>query len=115
MKSKELKKLSGKEIEFSADDLLKSLRGHAEHLEGKKKVTMKISRLLMRASVKVIKPRDIKAIRVKLNVSQPVFASLLNVPVTTARSWEQGKRKPSGAALKLLDLARRRPEILLAA
>ena len=46
---------------------------------------------------------------------QPVFAALLNVPLATARSWEQGKRKPSGAALRLLDLARQRPKILLAA
>ena len=45
----------------------------------------------------------------------PVFAALLNVPLATARSWEQGKRKPSGAALRLLDLARQRPQILLAA
>ncbi len=115
MKSKGSKKVSGKEIEFSATELLQSLRGHADHLEGKRKVTMRFSRLALAAPVKVIKPREITAIRAKLNVSQPVFASLLNVPVTTARSWEQGKRKPSGAALRLLDLARRRPEILLAA
>ncbi len=115
MKSKELKKHSVKEIEFNAEELLTSLRQHADHLEGKKKVTMRVSRLFLPPPVKVIKPREITAIRTKLNVSQPVFASLLNVPVTTARSWEQGKRKPSGAALRLLDLARRQPKILLAA
>jgi DNA-binding transcriptional regulator YiaG len=47
--------------------------------------------------------------------SRPVFAALLNVPLATARSCEQGKRSPSGAALRLLDLARQRPKILVAA
>jgi putative transcriptional regulator len=60
-----------------------------------------------------LKPRDIAAIRSKLKLSQPVFARVLNVPVATARSWESGRRKPTGAALRLLDLARRSPQALL--
>ena len=43
---------------------------------------------------------------------QAVFAALLNVPQPTAISWESGARKPSGAALKLLRLATRHPELL---
>jgi len=62
-----------------------------------------------------IKPHEIKRLRERFHVSQPVFAALLNVPLATERSWEQGKRKPSGAALRLLDLARQQPKILLAA
>jgi len=38
-----------------------------------------------------------------------VKVGMENIPV------EQGRRKPSGAALRLLDLARQRPNILLAA
>jgi putative transcriptional regulator len=115
MKSKESKGRSVKEIEFDANLLLESLRGHADHLEGKTKVTMRSSAIVLPPPAKAIKPREIAAIREKLNLSQPVFAALLNVPVTTARSWEQGKRRPSGAALRLLHLARRQPQILLAA
>jgi putative transcriptional regulator len=115
MKSKESKARSAKEIEFSAEALLQSLRDHADHLEGEKKLTLRVSRLVLPAAVRAIRPKDIVEIRQKLKVSQPVFAALLNVPVATARSWEQGKRKPSGAALKLLDLARQQPKILLAA
>jgi putative transcriptional regulator len=115
MKSKELKRHSVKEIEFDANLLLQSLRDHADNLEGKKKLTLRVTTLALPAPVKAIKPRDIAGIRQKLNISQPVFAALLNVPLATARSWEQGKRKPSGAALRLLDLARQRPQILLAA
>jgi len=48
-----------------------------------------------------------------MNVSQEVFARLLNVPLVTAKSWVAGRRKPSGAAARLLQLAERRPKVLL--
>jgi putative transcriptional regulator len=115
MKSKKSKNSSVKEVEFSAELLLQSLRGHADHLEGKKKLTMRLTRVALPNPIKGLRPREIMSIRKKLNVSQPVFAALLNVPLATERSWEQGKRKPSGAALRLLDLARQKPKILLAA
>ena len=104
-----------KEVEFDSGLLLQSLRDHADDLEGKRKLTMRVTTLVLPPPVRAIRPKEIAAIRQMLNVSQPVFAALLNVPLTTARSWEQGKRKPSGAALRLLDLARQRPKILLAA
>jgi len=115
MKSKESKRVSGKPIEFDAGLLLRSLRGHADFLEGKRKLTLRVAQLMLPGPVKPIKPKDIRGIRHTLGVSQPVFAALLNVPLTTARSWEQGRRSPSGAALRLLDLARQRPKILLSA
>ena len=115
MKSKESKSSSVREIEFSADLLLQSLRGHADYLAGKKKLTMRVTRLALPGPIKTLRPDEIIGIRKQLNVSQPVFAALLNVPLATERSWEQGKRKPSGAALRLLDLARQKPQILLAA
>src|SRR5580692_627523 len=39
-----------------------------------------------------------------LHMSQPVFAALLNVRPATVRSWEQGRKTPSGAAARLLQL-----------
>jgi len=74
---------------------------------------MRITKLALPQRVKVIKPREIIVIRKQLRVSQPVFATLLNVPVATARSWEQGTRSPSGAALRLLDIVRRNPDVLV--
>ena len=113
MKSNGSKRPSATEIEFRADELLQSLLGHANHLEGRQQLTMRVRTLSLPSPIKDIKPREIVSIRSRLHVSQPVFATLLNVPVTTARSWEQGKRKPSGAALRLLDIARRQPAILI--
>ena len=49
-----------------------------------------------------------------INVSQPVFAAMMNIPTVTAASWERGWRKPTGATLRLLDIARKHPEVLVA-
>jgi putative transcriptional regulator len=60
-------------------------------------------------------PRDVQRIRAKAKASQAVFASMLNVGATTVAAWEQGTKKPSGPAVKLLDLVDRKGvEILLA-
>jgi putative transcriptional regulator len=111
--SKNTTKTHRKPVVFNADDLLASLRGHIEHLSGKKKLTMRTRVVFVPDPIPRLKPRDIAAIRSKLKLSQPVFARVLNVPVATARSWESGRRKPTGAALRLLDLARRSPQALL--
>lgn len=46
-----------------------------------------------------------------LNVSQPDFAVFLNVKTPTIRAWEQGKKKPSGAASRLLQIAATEPKV----
>ena len=51
-----------------------------------------------------MEPRRIKRIRVSLKVSQPVFARYLNTSESTVEKWESGAKKPSGMALKLLDI-----------
>jgi putative transcriptional regulator len=62
----------------------------------------------------MLSARQIVQIREKMSVSQTVFAHLLNVSPATVRAWEQGRRKPNQAALKLLHIARERPDALLA-
>ena len=52
--------------------------------------------------------KDVVRIRTKNRASQGVFAAFLNVGKTTVAAWEQGTKKPSGAASKLLDLADRK-------
>jgi putative transcriptional regulator len=64
--------------------------------------------------VKPLTPSQVRSIRKKLNVSQPIFAAMMNIPTVTAASWERGRRKPTGAALRLLDIARKHPEVLVA-
>jgi putative transcriptional regulator len=49
-----------------------------------------------------IEPRQIKELRQRHRVSQPVFARYLNTSESTVEKWETGAKKPSGMALKLL-------------
>ena len=65
--------------------------------------------------VQPIPAQQIRAIRPGLGGTQTGFATLLNVPTVTAISWENGTRKPSGAALRPLAVARHHPEALHAA
>lgn len=51
-----------------------------------------------------LQPEQIKKIRVTANVSQSVFATLLNTSVSTVQKWEVGQKRPTGIALKLLNL-----------
>ena len=55
---------------------------------------------------------QIKEIREQMNLSQTVFADLLNVSPSSIRQWEQGKRKPTGATKVLLELLKRSPHLL---
>lgn len=48
----------------------------------------------------------------KLNVSQRVFAQLLNVSPKTVQAWEQSANTPSGAALRLLWLIKSKPDVI---
>ena len=47
---------------------------------------------------------DIRRLRESLNFSQPVFALHLHTTASTVRKWEQGETRPTGPALKLLNL-----------
>jgi putative transcriptional regulator len=49
-----------------------------------------------------IAPQQIKLIRERARVSQPVFARYLNTSESTVQKWEAGTKRPSGMALKLL-------------
>lgn len=51
---------------------------------------------------------DVRRIRQEANVSQAVFAAVLNVGKATVCAWEQRLKTPSGPALKRLDLVERR-------
>ncbi len=50
--------------------------------------------------------------RQKSGLSQSRFAELLGISVRTLQDWEQGRRKPSRAAMSLIQIAKQRPDIL---
>ena len=102
------------DIEFNAGDLVGSVEAFAHHLTGQAKPTLRTVTRPLPPPVKPLTPSQVRSIRKKLNVSQPVFAAMMNIPIVTAASWERGRRKPTGAPLRLLDIARRHPEVLAA-
>ncbi len=58
---------------------------------------------------------NVTSTRTKLNLSQSKFAALLGISVKTLHNWEQGRRKPTGAARILLRVAALHPEAVLEA
>jgi len=55
---------------------------------------------------------EVARARQTLNLTQDAFAGLLGISLSTLRSWEQGKREPSGAARTLVHIALKHPEVL---
>ncbi len=51
-------------------------------------------------------PEEIRALREREQVAQPVFASYLNVRKDAVSKWERGEKRPDGPSLKLLNLVR---------
>jgi putative transcriptional regulator len=51
--------------------------------------------------------------RSRLGMSQAELANLMGVSTRTLQDWEQGRRKPTGAAQTLLRVAIAHPEALL--
>ena len=54
--------------------------------------------------IHIFQSEEIKALREKLGVSQPVFARYLNTTKSTVSKWEQGDKHPTGIAQKLLNV-----------
>ncbi|MEH2181482.1 helix-turn-helix domain-containing protein [Nostoc sp.] len=58
--------------------------------------------------IEPLEPKQIKEIRESSHVSQAVFAAILNTSLSTVQKWEIGQKRPSGTALKLLHLVKKR-------
>jgi putative transcriptional regulator len=54
--------------------------------------------------VRPLKPKEIRALRLREGASQAVFARYLNVTTGLVSQWERGEKHPQGASLKLLSL-----------
>ncbi|QND27576.1 DNA-binding transcriptional regulator [Sinorhizobium meliloti] len=59
-------------------------------------------------AVESMTPEEIRAIREREHISQPVFARHLNVSKGLVSDWERGVKKPGGPALRLLTIVQKR-------
>lgn len=92
-----------KKAEFQ--ELVKSVRQATEIARGKRPASRKFE----------VQAGTIKELRSRMDLSQPDFATLLGVEVSTLRNWEQGRRQPTGPAKALLRAIRNDPEHVLKA
>jgi len=54
-------------------------------------------------------------VRRRLNINRTEFANRFGISVNTLRHWEEGRRRPRGAALVLLHLIWRQPRAVMLA
>jgi DNA-binding transcriptional regulator YiaG len=57
---------------------------------------------------------ELMGARAKTGLSQTEFAKMIGVSTRTLQGWEQGRKKPSGAAQALLRIAASRPDVVRA-
>lgn len=83
------------------DLLMESLQESQAYVKGKKTSVKVVTWEIF--PVPSFEAQDIKRIREKVGLSQPLFAELLGISVKTVRSWEQGIASPSKASSRLLE------------
>ena len=82
--------------------LLGSMREGAQILRGEREPSRRFT---------IDKKEDVQYVRQTFHASQDAFAKFMGVSVSTLRNWEQGHRRPTGAARVLLTIALRQPEL----
>ncbi len=87
------------------EELLKSVKQAGEIARGERKPSRTFK----------VDATTIKELRNRTKLSQPDFATLLGVEVSTLRNWEQSRREPTGPAKALLRAIRNDPEHVIKA
>ena len=79
----------------------------------KKGVITKRNKYLKTVEPTQISASEVKKLREKLSLSVAVLASVMNVSPKTVEAWEAGTYEIGGSALRLLDMIKKNPDILL--
>ena len=88
--------------------MVEDLRGGAIKEETAAKITLRIFGTGKASKPSMLPPEEIRAIREKSNMSQAVFARILNVTTGYVSQLERGAKRPTGPALALLDVIKRK-------
>ena len=117
MKPTTKRKVKAKKQPYVSDETFGKIVKSVEEMvayESGEKPPLRTTRVAIppKSPIKMSKHR-IVGIRKRLHCSRLNFARILNVSPRTLEAWEQGVREPSDAALKLLSVAEKHPEILL--
>ena len=94
-----------------AEQIRKGLEEAIRHAKGE--ITLKTTTLETPDRPPDVGAEELMKIRLASGMSQACFARLLNVSTKTVQSWEHGDRKPSHAALRLIQVFRHNPSGVL--
>jgi putative transcriptional regulator len=95
-------------LEMAGDMRQGGLLDAAGHESIVAKITKRDLSRIQAAAVASITPEDVRAIREQANMSQAVLAHYLNVTVGYVSQLERGVKRPTGPALALLNVIRRK-------
>ncbi len=87
------------------EDLFQSIDEMKAHRRGERDLSAE--------NIPFVGEPDPRQIRARMGLSQDDFAHLLGISVRTLQNGKQGRRFPTGPAMKLLQIAARHPKILL--
>jgi putative transcriptional regulator len=90
----------------NSEGLLSGLRQMIDHMNGKRAPGTRVIRI-----AKPLGPREVKMVRKSLGLTQGRFAVVVGEGIAAVQSWEQGVRRPSGAAGKLIRMLKAHPEL----
>jgi len=102
-----------KKIKLNVYEAMQRSLGDALDYERGQAIDLRVTEIP--APPKRMKPEEIRRVRERLNASQAVFAGFLCVSTKAVQAWEQGIRRPQSSALRLLDIAKNNPAVLLKA
>ncbi|TAL31732.1 MAG: helix-turn-helix domain-containing protein [Spirochaetes bacterium] len=71
--------------------------------KGKKLKNLSIHKVSI-APLTPISANKIRLLRIKLGISQNIFANILGVSIKTIEAWESGRNIPNGTAQRFLNL-----------
>lgn len=94
-----------------AEQIRNGLEEAIRHAKGE--ITLKTTILEMPDPPPNVGAEELTKLRLKSGMSQAIFAQVLNVSTKAVQSWEQGQRKPTQLALRLIHVFRHNPSGLL--
>jgi putative transcriptional regulator len=94
-----------------AQQIRKGLEEAIRHAKGE--ITLKTTVVELPDPPPEIEAGQVTSLRLESRMSQAVFARVLNVSTKTVQSWEHGTRRPSQAALRLIQVFGQNPGAVL--
>ncbi len=95
-------------IDAALLEMAQDFRGRLISHETADKITKRVLGSKALPKPEPLAPEEIRALRDEARMSQSVFASILNITAGYLSQLERGEKRPTGPALALLDVIRRK-------